>query len=150
LNLDFDIAKEIWVYYAAGLSATGTTIFGFALFIAAIIYNIQAKINFTHEHIAILTALGLGIVIKWLYYVFLEYLFKATIGKMFFDLSVTDSEGRRISFARANRRYLLKFISTAPLYLGFLLAAWTKKKRALHDMISGTQIRKKSNQNLEK
>jgi uncharacterized RDD family membrane protein YckC len=143
LNLNFDIPKEIWVYYAAGLSAAGTTIFGFALFIAAIIYNIQAKVNFTHEHIAILTALGLGIVIKWLYYVFLEYLFKATIGKMFFDLSVTDSQGRRISFARANRRYLLKFLSTAPLYLGFLLAAWTKKKRALHDMISGTQIRKK-------
>ena len=143
LNLNFDIPKEIWVYYAAGLSAAGTTIFGFALFIAAIIYNIQAKVNFTHEHIAILTALGLGIVIKWLYYVFLEYLFKATIGKMFFDLSVTDSQGRRISFARANRRYLLKYLSTAPLYLGFLLAAWTKKKRALHDMISGTQIRKK-------
>jgi len=72
LNLDFDIPKEIWVYYAAGLSAVGTTIIGFVLFIAAIIYNIQAKINFTHEHIAILTALGLGIVIKWLYYVFLE------------------------------------------------------------------------------
>ncbi|AKE64302.1 serine/threonine protein kinase [Microcystis aeruginosa NIES-2549] len=143
LNLNFDIPKEIWVYYAAGLSAAGTTIFGFALFIAAIIYNIQAKINFTHEHIAILTALGLGIVIKWLYYVFLEYLFKATIGKMFFDLSVTDSQGRRISFARANRRYLLKFLSTAPLYLGFLLAAWTKKKRTIHDMIAGTQIRKK-------
>ncbi len=143
LNLNFNIPKEMWVYYAAGLSAAGTTIFGLALFIAAIIYNIQAKLNFTHEHIAILTALGLGIVIKWLYYVFLEYLFKATIGKMFFDLSVTDSQGRRISFARANRRYLLKFISTAPLYLGFLLAAWTKKKRTLHDMISGTQIRKK-------
>ncbi|GCL60099.1 protein kinase domain-containing protein [Microcystis aeruginosa] len=143
LNLNFDIPKEIWVYYAAGLSAAGTTIIGVALFVAAIIYNIQAKLNFTHEHIAILTALGLGIVIKWLYYVFLEYLFKATIGKMFFDLSVTDREGRRISFARANRRYLLKFLSTAPLYLGFLLAAWTKKKRTIHDMIAGTQIRKK-------
>lgn len=143
LKLNFDIAKEMWVYYAAGLSATGTTIIGFALFVAAIIYNIHAKINFSHEHIAILTALGLGIIIKWLYYVILEYLFKATIGKMFFDLSVTDSKGRRISFARANRRYLLKFLSTAPLYLGFLLAGWTKKKRALHDMIAGTQIRKK-------
>ncbi|MGV2387381.1 MAG UNVERIFIED_CONTAM: RDD family protein [Microcystis novacekii LVE1205-3] len=56
--------------------------------------------NFTHEHIAILTALGLGIVIKWLYYVFLEYLFKATIGKMFFDLSVTDSQGRSPIFCQ--------------------------------------------------
>jgi uncharacterized RDD family membrane protein YckC len=143
LNLNFDVAQEMWVYYAAGLSAAGTTIIGFALFVAAIIYNIHAKINFTHEHIAILAALGLGITLKWLYYVILEYVFRATIGKMFFDLSVTDSHGKRISFARANRRYLLKFLSTAPLYLGFLLAAWTKKKRALHDMIAGTQIRKK-------
>jgi len=63
-KLDFDIAKEIWVYYAAGLSAAGTTIIGVALFVAAIIYNIQAKLNFTHEHIAILSALGLGIVIN--------------------------------------------------------------------------------------
>jgi len=69
------------------------------------------------------TALGLGIVIKWLYYVFLEYIFKATIGKMFFDLSVTNTQGRRISFARANRRYLLNISPLLPLYLGFLLAA---------------------------
>jgi uncharacterized RDD family membrane protein YckC len=59
---------------------------------------------------------------------------QATWGKMALSVLVTDISRNRISFARALARTLAKVLSGIPLYLGFLLAAFTEKKQALHDM----------------
>jgi len=56
---------------------------------------------------------------------------------------VCDPNGQRISMAIANKRYWAKLLSTMTLYTGFMLSGWTKKKRALHDMIADTLIIKK-------
>ncbi|MEG3438583.1 RDD family protein [Pannus brasiliensis CCIBt3594] len=140
---DLYIPKKLWMYYAAGTSALGTTLIGLGLAIALVLYHAKMQLGFANEEIAILLFLLLGIGIKWLYFVFFEICFKATIGKIFFRLSVTDARGERISLARANRRYWCKLFSAIPLYGGFFLAAWTKKKRALHDRLTGTRIVKK-------
>jgi serine/threonine protein kinase/uncharacterized RDD family membrane protein YckC len=142
-HFGLDLSKSLWMYYAAGLSALGTTTIGIFLVVAEVIYKINTKSGFLPEEIALLLTLGLGISMKWLYFILFESCFKGTIGKIFLDLSVTDTRGRRLSIARANRRYWSKIFSTIPLYLGFFLAGWTSKKRALHDMITGTQILKK-------
>lgn len=143
LPRSFQIPRNLWMYYAAGTSAFGTTIIGLGLAIATTLYHAKTRLGFANEEIAILSFLLLGIGIKWFYCVFFETGFKATIGKMFFGLSVTDARGERISLARANRRYWCKLFSAIPLYGGFFLAAWTKKKRALHDRLTGTRILKK-------
>ena len=83
-------------------------------------------------------------VLKWLYYALLESSsWQATLGKMALGLQVTDLEGRRIGFGRATGRFFAKIISGIILYIGFIMAGFTEKKQALHDMIAGTLVVKK-------
>jgi uncharacterized RDD family membrane protein YckC len=53
---------------------------------------------------------------------------------------VTGLDGQRISFLRATGRYLAKFLSALILFIGFIMAAFTARKQALHDMIAGTLV----------
>ena len=83
-------------------------------------------------------------VLKWLYYALLESSsWQATLGKKALGLEVTDLEGRRISFGRASGRFFGKIISAIILYIGFLMAGFTEKKQALHDMMAGTLVIRK-------
>lgn len=109
---------------------------------------------FTHppqspeEVIALLGAFSkfivLGVVIEWLYYALLESsAWQATIGKKTLGLEVTDLAGRRISFARATGRYFGKFISAIIFLIGYIMAGFTEKKQALHDMMAGCLVMRK-------
>jgi hypothetical protein len=49
---------------------------------------------------------------------------------------VVDANGARLTFVRALLRNLAKIISSLPFGLGFLLAAFTPRKQALHDLIT--------------
>ena len=89
----------------------------------------------------------LGIIINWLYYALQESSpSQATLGKQAMGLVVTDLEGKRISFGRATGRHFAKIISTLILLIGYIMAAFTEKKQALHDMMAGTLVLKKINQ----
>ncbi len=73
----------------------------------------------------------------WLYYALFESSsWQGTPGKRALGLFVTDMQGRRISFARATGRYFGRFISTAILFIGYLMIAFTERKQALHDMLA--------------
>lgn len=61
---------------------------------------------------------------------------RATVGKMLLGLVVADVDGGKLSFVRSLLRNLAKIISAIPLYIGFLLAAFTARKQALHDLIT--------------
>jgi uncharacterized RDD family membrane protein YckC len=61
---------------------------------------------------------------------------QATIGKQLLGIQVVDANGARLSFVRALLRNLAKIISSLPFGLGFLLAAFTPRKQALHDLIT--------------
>jgi uncharacterized RDD family membrane protein YckC len=65
---------------------------------------------------------------------------QATFGKALLGLKVTDSDGERLSIVRSLAREVAKIVSAIPLLLGFLLAAFTGRKQALHDMIAGTTV----------
>jgi uncharacterized RDD family membrane protein YckC len=80
---------------------------------------------------------------NWLYEALMESSSKqATLGKMIFGMKVTDLSGNRISFARASGRYFSKWISLMTLLIGYVMAGFTAKKQALHDMIAGTLVRR--------
>jgi len=86
----------------------------------------------------------LGTLIPWLYWSLMECSVKqATLGKMALGLIVTDLKGEPITFGRATGRYFGKFISALLLFIGFLMAGWTEKKQALHDIMAGTLVVKK-------
>jgi uncharacterized RDD family membrane protein YckC len=84
---------------------------------------------------------AMGIVVAWLYHALLESSEKqATLGKMICKIRVIDLEGQRISFMRATGRYFSKFISAVILLIGYIMAGFTEKKQALHDLIAGTLV----------
>jgi uncharacterized RDD family membrane protein YckC len=85
-----------------------------------------------------------GTLIHWLYWAGLESSgYQATLGKMMLGLIVTDLNGEPIDFGRATGRYFGKFISSLLLLFGFLMAGWTGKKQALHDIMAGTLVVRK-------
>lgn len=82
-----------------------------------------------------------ALVVTWLYFALMESSPRgATIGKMALGLRVVDEQGNRISFARATGRFFAKFVSTIILMIGYLMVAFTDRKRGLHDMIAGTLV----------
>ncbi len=81
---------------------------------------------------------------NWLYEALMESSAKqATLGKMVFSMKVTDLAGNRISFARASGRHFAKYLSGLILLIGYIMAGFTDKKQALHDMIAGTLVRRR-------
>jgi len=78
---------------------------------------------------------------SWLYCALMESSPRqATIGKMVLGISVTDLSGNRISFGRATGRYFAKIISGIILSIGYIMAAFTAKKQALHDIMASTLV----------
>ena len=83
----------------------------------------------------------LSFVIGWLYFALMESSERgATVGKMALGLRVVTSNGQRLSFMNATGRYFAKIISAIILGIGFLMIAFTDKKRGLHDMIASTLV----------
>jgi uncharacterized RDD family membrane protein YckC len=83
----------------------------------------------------------LGIVIAWLYFAFQESSAAgATLGKRALGLRVLRGDGMRLSFGRATGRFFAKIISGVILLIGFIMAGFTERKRALHDMIADTVV----------
>ncbi len=88
--------------------------------------------------IAAFTVLFAG---NWLYHTAMESSrYRATLGKLAMGSIVTDLNGNRISFARANGRFFGKWISSAVFNIGYLVAAFTEKKQALHDILAGCLV----------
>lgn len=65
---------------------------------------------------------------------------QATLGKLALGIKVVDDTGRRLSFKHAIGRWFSTALSYMTLYVGFLMAAFTDRKQALHDMVSRTQV----------
>lgn len=84
---------------------------------------------------------ALSFVAQWLYFSLMESSARqATVGKMALGIVVTDRNGRRVSFGRATGRYFGKIVSAFIIMIGFLMAAFTEKKQALHDIMADTLV----------
>jgi len=91
----------------------------------------------SRKNIKITTAWDIEIWVLMIYWILMESsACQASVGKMIVGIRVCDSQGRRIGVARAAGRNASKLVSAATLMIGFLMAGWTRKKQALHDIIS--------------
>jgi uncharacterized RDD family membrane protein YckC len=82
-----------------------------------------------------------AVVIEWLYFAGMESSAgQATLGKRALGIKVTDMSGNRITFGKATGRFFGKILSSLILLIGFLMAAFTQKKQALHDLLAGTLV----------
>src|SRR5882762_6346173 len=84
------------------------------------------------------------LVFTWLYSALMESSeWQATLGKRALGLVVTDMAGQRVSFGRATGRHFAKIITNLASFgigLGYLMAVFTEKKQALHDMLAGCLV----------
>jgi len=79
---------------------------------------------------------------QWLYHAYLESGEKqGTWGKQIMGLYVTDLLGNPITFGRASGRFFAKLVTgMIPLGIGYIMAGFTERKQALHDMIASCMV----------
>jgi len=65
---------------------------------------------------------------------------RATLGKFIMNIRVRAVDGENLSFPRALARSVAYFLSSATLNLGYLIALFTNRKRALHDYVAGSRV----------
>jgi len=81
------------------------------------------------------------IALNWGYFAFQESSpAQATLGKRALGIKVTDEHAERIGFGRATGRFFGKIVSALIANVGFMLAGWTERKQALHDMMASTFV----------
>jgi uncharacterized RDD family membrane protein YckC len=81
------------------------------------------------------------VILQWLYFALMESSSRqATLGKLALGIVVTDLSGKRISFGRATGRYFGKIVSGMILYIGFIMAGFTERKQALHDIMASCLV----------
>jgi uncharacterized RDD family membrane protein YckC len=88
------------------------------------------------------TRLGFIVVyfVMWIYFSFFEAsAWQATPGKRILRIYVTDIHGQRPTFVRAAFRNVARMIS-ALLVVGYILAGFTAKKQALHDLLASCLV----------
>lgn len=65
---------------------------------------------------------------------------QGTPGKKILRLRVTDLDGDRLTFLRAAGRNAGKIVSGIILLIGYIMAAFTERKQALHDIMAGCLV----------
>jgi uncharacterized RDD family membrane protein YckC len=142
-------AVEAWTpsapapVYTPALRADGSRAYaGFWIRVAALLVD---DIVLSVPYYLLLHSVGrwglLALIPMALYYPLMESsASQGTIGKIVFSLRVTDRSYQRISFGRALGRWLAHIPSGLLLCLGYVMAAFTPQKRALHDYIAGTLV----------
>lgn len=117
---------------AALLSAVGS-----ALFVGAVLLDAGSLT-------ALVNASWISALLGWAYFSLFESSpARGTLGKIALGLFVGDAHGDPITFMRASVRYWLKSLSSLFLMLGWLMAAFTPRKQALHDLLAGTLVLRK-------
>lgn len=83
----------------------------------------------------------LKLVLHWLYYALMESSkFQGTLGKLALDIKVTNYEGNRIGFGKATGRYFARIITNMTMLIGYIIAGFTERKQALHDMVASCLV----------
>jgi len=89
-------------------------------------------------------AFAITIAATWFYYTMFEAsVWRATPGKRVMRLYVADLNGQRVTFARAAARNAAKIISSLTFLVGYLIAGFTEKKQALHDILTSCLVLRK-------
>ena len=88
----------------------------------------------------ILWRMGVGMGLHFIYDVTLNAKFGATLGKMIISARIVRRDGSPLGFKYALLRWLASRLSDMTCYIGYLFIAFREDKRALHDLIVGTQV----------
>jgi uncharacterized RDD family membrane protein YckC len=65
---------------------------------------------------------------------------QATFGEMRMGIRICDMQGQRISLGRASGRFVIWFMTAFLMGLPYIVAAFTPKRQAIHDLIASTLV----------
>ena len=85
------------------------------------------------------------IFIYWI--IFEASIWQASIGKKIMGLKVVNKSGGKPNIFQCISRNLLKILSGMIIFVGFMMAGWTNKKQALHDIFHDLLVVKDSRKN---
>jgi len=88
-------------------------------------------------------SLFLTLLIRMTYEVVLTYKYEATLGKMALGIKVVRPDGSHITLGQSFGRFFSKIVSAIVLYIGFIMAAFSDEKCALHDYMCNTRVIRK-------
>lgn len=110
----------------------------FVVFIAALVPS-DGDPGAPARHMLI--AYGVIVALWLLYAPFQESsIHQATVGKRALGIKVTNAQGERLSFAHAFGRRVAALLSNITFYVGYVMAAFTARKQALHDLVADTLV----------
>ncbi len=96
-------------------------------------------------HAASALAMALWLFGYWLYKAGMESSpLQGTLGKLAMDIKVTSLAGERISFLHATARHAAFLLDGMTCTIGFLMAAVTARRQALHDLIARTLVTRRA------
>ena len=89
---------------------------------------------------SVLVYLLIGVFITGVYHVGMNGSIGATVGKLMLGARVVRMDGSSLGYGRAALRFLAETLSWLTLGIGFLLIGFRSDRRALHDLLAGTQV----------
>ena len=145
-----------WIRFLAHLiDQIVISVVGFVFFIIALVFTAGGVMSISDladmedpDPALILSLVGgwiifflVSAIAQWLYFAFMESsASRGTLGKMALGLQVIGHDGETITFGRATGRYFGKFLSGMILLIGYIMAGFTAKKQALHDILADTYV----------
>ena len=133
-----------WLRVWAGAIDVLIEVVGALLFSVLVFYSMRWFIDpsygltdATAKYVSGIAAVAFLTIGAWLYCAFAESSsHRATLGKRIVGLQVVTASGDKLSFGQATVRHFMKFLSLFTAAVGFMMAGWTKRRQALHDMPS--------------
>ncbi len=118
------------------IAAFAAVVFGVGVIYVLLSSDMERAVS-RYLELAYFAVKPLSVVVIWLYYAILECgAHQATLGKRMLAIKVTNLDGEPIGFWRSFGRQAGKIVSTAILGIGFVIAAFTRRKQALHDLFA--------------
>ena len=103
--------------------------------------NRQLLDHQTKEDISRTTSEEIVYLVILIYWILLESSkMQASLGKRALGIKVVDKQGRKLTLLRSLGRNVSKIFSLITMMIGFMMAGWTEKKQALHDIISDCYV----------
>jgi uncharacterized RDD family membrane protein YckC len=115
-----------------------------AMVVVGVIGAVLRNVGVPQQTVALVVigpALFITFLGPWLYHAIQESSeARATMGKRALGIEVVGMRGERITFGQASGRFFGKILSGMILYIGFIMAGFTERKQALHDVLASTLV----------
>lgn len=97
--------------------------------------------NYTFNEISQLLIMAMGIIVTLFYYIFFTGYGGQTPGKMALQIKVIHNNGSDVGYGQAFLRETIgKTLSGLLLCIGYLMVAFRRDKRGLHDLLASTKV----------